>query len=98
MCKQQTKLARNCETKRSWLETVLSPWREILQNSSCVCVAVYEILTALEPALPEEEIQKQVRSTQYQFRVFKNLDCFMSLRRCYLETRQGRCCFVIVRC
>jgi len=26
-------------------------------------VAVYEILTALEPALPEEEIQKHVRST-----------------------------------
>jgi len=30
-------------------------------------VAVYEILTALELALPEEEIQKHVRSTQYQF-------------------------------
>jgi len=53
-----------------------------------VCAAVYEILTALlalEPALPEEEIQKHVRSTQYQFRVFKNVDCFMSLRRRYLD-------------
>jgi len=43
----------------------------------CVCVAVYEIPTAfpaLELALPEEEIQKHVRSTQYQFRVFKNVD------------------------
>jgi len=28
-------------------------------------MAVYEILTALEPALPEEEIQKHVHSTQY---------------------------------
>jgi len=48
-------------------------------------VAVYEILTALEPALPEEDIQKHVLSTQYQFRVFKNVDCFMSLGRCYLD-------------
>jgi len=71
--------------KLSWLETVLSPWSEILQNNSCVCVAVYEILTALEPTLPEEEIQKHVRSTQYQFRVFINVDCFMSLRRRYLD-------------
>jgi len=85
MCKQQIKLARNCKTKRSWLETILSPWSEILQNSSCVFTAVYEILTALEPALPEEKIQKQVRSTQYQFRVFKNADCFMSLRRRHLD-------------
>jgi len=58
-------LARNCKTKLSWLETVLSPWSEILQNSSCVCVAVYEILTVLELALPEEEIQKHVRSMKY---------------------------------
>jgi len=48
-------------------------------------VAVYEILTAFKPALPEEEIQKHVRSTQRQFRVFKNMDCFMSLRRRYLD-------------
>jgi len=48
-------------------------------------MAVYEILTALEPALPEDEIPKHVRSTQYQFRAFKNVDCFMSLRRCYLD-------------
>jgi len=51
-----------------------------------MCVAVYEILISLEPALSEEEIQKHVRSTQYQFRVFKNVDCFMSLRRRYLDT------------
>jgi len=36
-----------------------------------VCVAVHEILTALEPTLPEEKIQKHVRSTQYQFSVQK---------------------------
>jgi len=48
-------------------------------------MAVYEIPTALEPALPEEEIQKHVRSAQYQFRVFKNVDCFMSLRRRYFH-------------
>jgi len=41
---------------------------------------MYEILTALVPALPEEEVQKHVRSTQYQFRVFKHVVCFMSLR------------------
>jgi len=60
----------------------------VLQNSSCVCVAVYELLTALlalELALPEEEIQKQVRSTQYQFKVFKNVDCFVSLRSRHLD-------------
>jgi len=50
-----------------------------------MCMAIYDILTALERALPEEEIQKHVRSTQYQFWVFKNVDCFMSLRRCYLD-------------
>ena len=50
-----------------------------------MCMAVHEILTALEPALPEEEIQKHVRSAQHQFRVFKNVNCFMSLRRCYLD-------------
>jgi len=50
-----------------------------------VYVAVYEILTALQPVLPEEKIQKQVRSTQYQFRVFKNVDGFMSLRRRHLD-------------
>jgi len=37
-------------------------------------VAVYEILTEIEPALPEGEIQKHVSSTQNQFRVFKNVD------------------------
>jgi len=52
-------------------------------------VAVYELMTALlalEPALPEEVgIPKHVRSTQYQFRVFENVDCFMSLRSRYLD-------------
>jgi len=48
-------------------------------------VAVYDILTTLEPALPEVEIPKHVRLTQYQFQVFKNVDCFMSLRRRYLN-------------
>jgi len=53
-----------------------------------LCVAVYELqaaLLALELALPEEEIPKHVRSTQYQLRAFKNVDCFMSLRRRYLD-------------
>jgi len=48
-------------------------------------VAVYEILTSLELALPEEEIRKHLHLTQYQFRVFKNVDCFMSLCRRYLD-------------
>jgi len=71
--------------KLSWLETVLSPWSEILQNSSCVSAAVYEIVTALELALPAVEILKHVCSTQYLFQVFKSVDCFMSLRRRYLD-------------
>jgi len=54
----------------------------------CVCVAVQELLTglvALELALPEEEIPKHIRLTQYQFKVFKNVNCFISLRWCYLD-------------
>jgi len=55
----------------------------------CVCMVVYELLTALlelgEVALPEEEIPKHVHSTQYQFKVFKDVNCFMSLRRCHLD-------------
>jgi len=31
------------------------------------------------------EIQKLVHSTKYQFRVFKIVDCFMSLRTRYLD-------------
>jgi len=49
-----------------------------------VCVSVYELLTALlalELALPEEEIPKHVRATQYQFKVFKHVNSFMSLHR-----------------
>jgi len=42
-------------------------------------------IAALEPALSEEEIQKHMRSTQNQFRVFKNVNCFMSLRRCCFD-------------
>jgi len=41
--------------------------------------SVYELLTdllALELALPEEEILKHVRSTQYQFKVFKLRELF----------------------
>jgi len=54
----------------------------------CVCLAVYKLLTALlalELALPEEEIPKHVCSTQYQFKVFKNVNCFMSLHRHHLD-------------
>jgi len=50
--------------------------------------SVYELLTALlalELALPEEEIPKHVRSTQYQFQVFKDVNCFISSRRRHLE-------------
>jgi len=53
----------------------------------CVCVAVYELLTALlalELALPAE-IPKRVRSKHYQFKVFKNVNCFMSLCRRHLD-------------
>ena len=87
-CHQSAKV-RTAVVKRVGARFVLAlvpivQW-EILQNSSCVCAAVYEILTALEPALPDEEIQKHVRSTQYQLRVFKDVDCFMSLRRRYLD-------------
>jgi len=86
MFKQKIKLARNCKTKRSWLETVLSPWSEITKQLLRVRGSVWDSdsITA-EPALSEEKIQKQVRSTQYQFRVFKNVDCFMSLRRRHLD-------------
>jgi len=53
-----------------------------------VCVAVYELLTALlafELALPEVEIPKHVRLKQYQFIVFKNVNCSLSLRRRHLD-------------
>jgi len=51
---------------------------------------VYELLTALlvlELALSEKENPKYVGSLQYQFRVFKNVDCFISVHRGY---RHGR--------
>jgi len=54
---------------------------------SGVCVTVYKVLTALfasELALPEE-IPKYVRFAQYQFKDFKNINCFMSLHRHQLD-------------
>jgi len=62
--------------------------KQNITKQFCVCVAVYELLTALfalELALPEKEIQKHVRSTQYQVKVFKNVNCFMSLHRRHLD-------------
>jgi len=60
-------------------------------------VAVYEILTEIEPALPEGEIQKHVSSTQNQFRVFKNVDFFHVAAQALF--RQGsNVCFVMVLC
>jgi len=53
-----------------------------------MCLSVYTLVTALlalKLALPEEEILKHVCSTEYQFRVFKNVDCFMSLCRHHLD-------------
>jgi len=53
-----------------------------------MCVAVYVLLTALlalELPLPKEEIPKHVDLTQYQFKVFKNVNCFMSLHRRNLD-------------
>ena len=57
-------------------------------EKSLLGVEVYELLTALlavELALPEEEIPKHMRSTQYQFKVFKNVKCFMSSCRNHLD-------------
>jgi len=53
-----------------------------------VCVAVYNLLTALlafELALPEGEIQKHVCLKHYLFKVFKHVNCFMSLHRRHLD-------------
>ena len=47
-----------------------------------MCVAMYKLLTALlvlELVLPDLKIPKHVRSTQYQFKVFKNVS------RCHLD-------------
>jgi len=43
------------------------------------------VLLALELLLPEEEILKYMRSMQYQFKVFKNVNCFVSLHRRHLD-------------
>jgi len=62
--------------------------KQNITKQLCVCVAVYKLLTALlalELALPEEEIPKHVHLTQYQFKVFKNVSCFMSLHRQHLD-------------
>jgi len=51
-------------------------------------MAVYKLLTALlaqELALPDNEISKHMRSMQYQFKVFKNMNCFMALSRCQFD-------------
>jgi len=53
-----------------------------------MCVAVYKLLTvllALELALPQEEIPKHVHLMQYQFKVLKNVNCFLFLRRWHLD-------------
>ena len=53
-----------------------------------VCVAVYKLLTALlalELSPSELEILKHMWSMQYQFRGFKNMDCFISLHRHCLD-------------
>jgi len=50
-------------------------------------MAVYELLTALlalELALPEEDFPKHLHLMQYQFKVFKHVNCFMSLHRRHL--------------
>jgi len=57
-------------------------------NTALRVCGVYKLLTALlafELALPEVEIPKRVCSMQYQFKVFKNVNCLMSLRRCHLD-------------
>jgi len=62
--------------------------KQNITKQLCMCVAVYKFLTALlalELPLPDEEILKHVRSMQYQFEVFKNVNCFMSLRRHHLD-------------
>ena len=43
--------------------------------------SVRAVFACMELALPEEEIPKHVPSMQYQVKVFKNVNCFMSLRR-----------------
>jgi len=76
--------------KQNGREWTLCPvaMKQNITKQLCVCVAMYELLTALlalELALLEEKIPKQVRSTQHQFEVFKNMNCFMSLHRCHLD-------------
>ena len=45
----------------------------------CAMHKLVTTLVALELALPEEVIPKHVCLTQYQLKVFKNVDCFMPL-------------------
>jgi len=63
---------------------VLSPWREILQNSSArawQCTGLWQLFFHLS-----WHYQKKFRNmTQYQFKVFKNVNCYMSLRRRHLD-------------
>jgi len=54
----------------------------------CLCVAVFKLLTALlalKLAPPEKEISKHMGLMQYQFKVFKNVNCLISLRRRHLD-------------
>ena len=53
-----------------------------------MCLTVHKLLTALlalELALLKEEILKHMHSAQYEFKVFKNVNCFMLLCRRYLD-------------
>jgi len=77
------------QNNRNWTLCPLA-MKQNITKQLCVCVAVYELLTALlalELALSEEEILKHMRSTQYQFKVFKHVNCFMSLPRRHLDKK-----------
>jgi len=75
------------QNDRDWTLCPLA-MKQNISKQLCVWVAVYKLLTALlalELALPEEEILKHVRSTQYQFKVLKDVDSFISLRRHHVD-------------
>jgi len=55
--------------------------KQNITKQLCMFLAVYKLLTALlalELALAEYKISKYVHLMQYQFRLFKNIHCFMS--------------------
>jgi len=71
-CKQQKKFRLKLQNDCDW--TLSSQHEAKYYKQPCVCMAVYELLTALlalELALPEEEIPEHMHSTQYQFKVLK---------------------------